>query len=210
MTTMINTQVGVELKCRSTEPVGQAINKSNGDRKKRLTYDQAELLERSFQDEIKLEPERKLRLATELGLPPRQVAVWFQNRRARWKAKQLELLYDELKREFHVISREKQKLHEEVMKLKAELDEREAKNQIISAGFAEFSGGEAKNQIISTGFAEFSGEETVESTPVVVCSSNKSQGTNYNQIAECNYLFNLDDYNPALLLPYWGALPTYS
>lgn len=88
---------------------------NNREKKKRLTNNQIELLERSFQEEIKLDPERKMKLSRELGLQPRQIAVWFQNRRTRWKAKQLEHLYDELKHEFDVISKEKQILQEEVI-----------------------------------------------------------------------------------------------
>ena len=83
-------------------------------KKKRLTSGQLASLERSFQDEIKLDSDRKLKLSRELGLQPRQIAVWFQNRRARWKAKQLEQLYDSLRQEYDVVSREKQMLHEEV------------------------------------------------------------------------------------------------
>lgn len=87
---------------------------SHMEKKKRLTSEQLDSLERSFQEEIKLDPDRKMKLSRELGLQPRQIAVWFQNRRARWKAKQLENLYDALKQEYDAISEEKQKLQEEV------------------------------------------------------------------------------------------------
>ncbi|XP_018439172.1 homeobox-leucine zipper protein HAT5 [Raphanus sativus] len=67
------------------------------DKKRRLTTQQVHLLEKSFETENKLEPERKTELAKKLGLQPRQVAVWFQNRRARWKTKQLERDFSLLK-----------------------------------------------------------------------------------------------------------------
>lgn len=89
---------------------------SSQEKKKRLSSDQLESLERSFQEEIKLDPDRKMKLSRDLGLQPRQIAVWFQNRRARWKAKQLERLYDALKQEYDSVSKEKQKLQDEVIK----------------------------------------------------------------------------------------------
>ncbi|CAN1321247.1 Homeobox-leucine zipper protein HOX16 [Linum perenne] len=69
-------------------------------KKRRLTVSQVQFLERSFEVENKLEPDRKVQLAKELGLHPRQVAIWFQNRRARFKNKQLEKDFDSLKSNF--------------------------------------------------------------------------------------------------------------
>lgn len=86
-------------------------------KKKRLSKEQLQSLERSFQEGVKLDPDRKMTLSKELSLQPRQIAVWFQNRRARWKAKQLEHLYDTLQKQFDTISREKHNLQQEVNSL---------------------------------------------------------------------------------------------
>lgn len=73
------------------------------EKKRRLSVDQVKALEKNFEVENKLEPERKVKLAQELGLQPRQVAVWFQNRRARWKTKQLERDYGVLKANYDAL-----------------------------------------------------------------------------------------------------------
>ena len=91
------------------------------EKKRRLSFDQVRSLEKNFEIENKLEPERKMQLARELGLQPRQVAVWFQNRRARWKTKQLERDYEvltseynRLKTDYDAVLQEKQDLQVEV------------------------------------------------------------------------------------------------
>jgi homeobox-leucine zipper protein len=103
------------------EDGGGDFSLHNVEKKRRLTFEQVRSLERNFELENKLEPERKMQLSKELGLQPRQVAVWFQNRRARWKTKQLErdyevlsVAYNRLKVEFEAIVQEKDRLKSEV------------------------------------------------------------------------------------------------
>ncbi|KAJ4890798.1 Homeobox-leucine zipper protein ATHB-6 [Raphanus sativus] len=99
------------------------------EKKRRLSVNQVKALEKNFELENKLEPERKVKLAQELGLQPRQVAVWFQNRRARWKTKQLEkdygvlkTQYDSLRHNFDSLRRDNDSLLQEISKLKAKLN----------------------------------------------------------------------------------------
>ncbi|CAL9126013.1 unnamed protein product [Musa acuminata var. zebrina] len=88
------------------------------EKKRRLTAEQVQFLEKSFEFENKLEPERKLRIAKFLGLKPRQIAIWFQNRRARWKTKQLEKDYEALKSSYHTLKMD----HGRLLKEKEELE----------------------------------------------------------------------------------------
>lgn len=90
-------------------------------KKKRLSSEQVKSLERSFDVNNKLEPERKNELACELGLEPKQVAVWFQNRRARCKSKHLEVKYKALKLQYDGAIVDKKQLQIEVARLKAML-----------------------------------------------------------------------------------------
>ncbi|KAF8700964.1 hypothetical protein HU200_033854 [Digitaria exilis] len=75
---------------------GGALDKN----KKRFSEEQIKSLESMFATQTKLEPRQKLQLARELGLQPRQVAIWFQNKRARWKSKQLEREYSALRDDY--------------------------------------------------------------------------------------------------------------
>ncbi|WOK93269.1 hypothetical protein Cni_G01964 [Canna indica] len=95
------------------------------DKKRRLSKEQVRLLEKNFELGNKLESERKLQLARALGMQPRQVAIWFQNRRARWKTKQLEKDFELLKRQFEATRAENEalkshnkKLHSQILALK--------------------------------------------------------------------------------------------
>ncbi|XP_043723147.1 homeobox-leucine zipper protein ATHB-13-like isoform X2 [Telopea speciosissima] len=92
-----------------------------GEKKKRLNMEQVKTLEKNFELGNKLDPERKMQLARALGLQPRQIAIWFQNRRARWKTKQLEKDYDLLKRQFEAIKADNEALQAQNKKLQTEI-----------------------------------------------------------------------------------------
>lgn len=94
---------------------------TGGSKKRRLNMEQVRTLEKSFEMGNKLEPDRKLELARALGLQPRQIAIWFQNRRARWKTKQLEKDYDLLKSQFDAVKAENDSLQSHNHKLHAQI-----------------------------------------------------------------------------------------
>ncbi|KAK4351015.1 hypothetical protein RND71_030328 [Anisodus tanguticus] len=89
---------------------------------KRFTDEQVKLLESMFKVGTKLKPREKLQLARDLGLQPRQVAIWFQNKRARWKSKQLEHEYRILREKFDNLNVQFQSLKTEKERLLIELE----------------------------------------------------------------------------------------
>ncbi|KAL8152184.1 hypothetical protein V2J09_009944 [Rumex salicifolius] len=98
----------------SDEDDGDAARK-----KLRLSKDQSAVLEDSFKENHTLNPKQKLALANRLGLRPRQVEVWFQNRRARTKLKQTEFDCEFMKKCCEQLTEENLRLQKEVHELRS-------------------------------------------------------------------------------------------
>ncbi|KHN36326.1 Homeobox-leucine zipper protein HAT22 [Glycine soja] len=92
---------------------------TNARKKLRLTKEQSALLEESFKQHSTLNPKQKQALARRLNLRPRQVEVWFQNRRARTKLKQTEVDCEFLKKCCETLTDENRRLKKELQELKA-------------------------------------------------------------------------------------------
>ncbi|XP_051143774.1 homeobox-leucine zipper protein HOX11-like [Andrographis paniculata] len=91
----------------------------NGRKKLRLSKEQSAFLEESFKQHNTLNPKQKLALAKQLNLRPRQVEVWFQNRRARTKLKQTEVDCEYLKKCCETLTEDNKRLHKELQELRA-------------------------------------------------------------------------------------------
>lgn len=105
-------------------------------RSRRLTQAQVRFLESSFTTDHKLQSERKHQLATRLGVSPRQVAIWYQNRRARHKTQTLEYDYRTIQLRLEDALAEKRRLEKEVVMLKHELNKAQQTLLIASSGTA--------------------------------------------------------------------------
>ncbi|KAI5077492.1 hypothetical protein GOP47_0007316 [Adiantum capillus-veneris] len=177
-------------------------------RKKRLTMDQTKSLECSFAMDNKLGPERKKKLAVELGLQPRQVAIWYQNRRARTKTKHLEEKYEALNMQYEDVLKEKKKLEAEVNKLRGELQGlKQRENPGANGNKPNIMQGGNSMSSINNEDASFSTTEVQQQQLLYVqgsrnnqpvCSENNSSESAHNQTSTfstdsppaCDYKFN--------------------
>lgn len=183
------------------------------EKKRRLTAEQVQFLERSFEVENKLEPERKSQLAKDLGLQPRQVAVWFQNRRARWKTKQLERDYDILKSLYETLRVDYDNLLKEKEKLRAEVvlltDEMNSKDQDLKIQTKDLETAEKKGSSQSAYYSEYFEKSDIGASlkdPIPVCKHEDilSSGTDSSgvldedsQHIDCGHSSFVDHVNPS-------------
>nr|BAO96136.1 homeodomain leucine zipper protein class 1 [Hordeum marinum subsp. gussoneanum] len=121
-------------RCVGGDGDGVEMDGGGDPKKRRLTDEQVEGLELSFREERKLETGRKVHLAAELGLDPKQVAVWFQNRRARHKSKLLEEEFAKLKHAHDAAILHKCHLENEVLRLKERLGATEEEVRRLRSG----------------------------------------------------------------------------
>ncbi|CAO2822130.1 unnamed protein product [Amaranthus hypochondriacus] len=100
---------------------GGSDDEENGSSKKklRLSKQQSAFLEQSFKEHHTLNPKQKLALAKQLNLRPRQIEVWFQNRRARTKLKQTEVDCEYLKNCCETLTEENRRLQKELQEFRA-------------------------------------------------------------------------------------------
>ncbi|CAN6478002.1 unnamed protein product [Victoria cruziana] len=98
---------------------GASDEEDTSRKKLRLSKDQSAVLEESFKEHPTLNPKQKMALAKQLNLRPRQVEVWFQNRRARTKLKQTEVDCEFLKRCCENLTDENRRLQRELQELRA-------------------------------------------------------------------------------------------
>ncbi|XP_016483921.1 homeobox-leucine zipper protein HAT14 [Nicotiana tabacum] len=110
---------GGEPERASSRASDEDENGVNTRKKLRLSKEQSAYLEESFKEHHTLNPKQKLALAKQLNLRPRQVEVWFQNRRARTKLKQTEVDCEYLKRCCETLTEENRRLHKELQELRA-------------------------------------------------------------------------------------------
>lgn len=190
-----------------------------GPKKRKLTVDQAKALETSFDMDNKLEAERKQKLADELGLHPRRVAVWFQNRRARWKTRRVQQDYDGLKSDYDAVVAENEKLKAEVERLNGELQRgRSAMGNQSSAEHAEnikvegvaMDDGmeEKKKELQCRVMMKMKAMKRESSKESMISTTNSEEGSDVMQPEPyLGYMFPSSDHEERSLQELWALQP---
>ncbi|KAA8525715.1 hypothetical protein F0562_007570 [Nyssa sinensis] len=119
-------------------PMASNRKSSKNKKQRRFSDEQIKLLESMFESESRPELQIKQQLANQIGLQPRQIAIWFQNKRARSKSKQIEqdyrmlkTSYDTLASNFESLKKENHYLLIQLQRLRnltGNLQEKESKN----------------------------------------------------------------------------------
>ncbi|KAK9053088.1 hypothetical protein SSX86_029718 [Deinandra increscens subsp. villosa] len=104
----------------SAHRVSTSETKNEG--RKRFTDKQISFLEYMFETQSRPELRMKHQLAHKLGLHPRQVAIWFQNKRARSKSRQIEQEYNTLKHDYEMLASKSESLKKENQALLHQLE----------------------------------------------------------------------------------------
>ncbi|GMH22809.1 hypothetical protein Nepgr_024652 [Nepenthes gracilis] len=119
--------------------------------KKKFSDGQIRSLESIFDSDSRPESGTKKEIADQLGLEPRQVAVWFQNRRARCKSKQIEHDYSVLKSSYDSLASKLASLKRENQSLAVELQRLQ---NLKGKSKGRNNGGSKSGTIISLGSSE--------------------------------------------------------
>ncbi|XAR70096.1 hypothetical protein NMG60_11026848 [Bertholletia excelsa] len=109
----------VSLPAEDKQPHPEATTRKSSQR--RFTDEQIRFLESMYKTEPRPELQIKHQLADKLGLHPRQVAIWFQNKRARSKSKLMERDYKMLKNSYDKLASKLDLLKEENQSLLLQL-----------------------------------------------------------------------------------------
>ncbi|CAN8251533.1 unnamed protein product [Cochlearia groenlandica] len=166
----------------SLEDIGVS-SMSASEKKRRLSVDQVKALEKNFEIDNKLDPERKVKLAQELVLQPRQVAIWFQNRRARWKTKQLERDYGVLKSNFDALKRSRDSLKCDNNSLLAEIKELKEKLNVEKTNGENGNALVEENGVLNANETEMTNNEVLEKSNSPLLPPHKPMEASTSELA---------------------------